>query len=41
MKNGQATKLPTWGGYCKSVNDNIADYNKDTTEHNENNAKIM
>ena len=41
MKNGQATKLPTWGGYCKRVDDTIADYNKDTTAGYALNAKVM
>lgn len=41
MKNGQAAKLPTWGGYCKRVDDTIADYNKDTTAGYALNAKVM
>lgn len=41
MKNGQATKLPTWGGYCKRVDDAVADYNKDTTAGYALNAKVM
>lgn len=41
MKNGQATKLPTWGGYCKRVDDTIADYNKDTTAGYAQGAKVM